>query len=47
VVAILDPRLRTRSYGRAFLASLPPCPVTADRAAVAQFFAGGVLAAAC
>jgi ATP-dependent DNA helicase DinG len=38
VVAILDPRLRTRGYGRAFVASLPPCPMVADRAAVAAFF---------
>jgi ATP-dependent DNA helicase DinG len=28
VVSILDPRLRTRGYGRVFLQSLPPCPVT-------------------
>jgi ATP-dependent DNA helicase DinG len=28
VIAILDPRLRTKSYGRVFLRSLPPCPVT-------------------
>jgi ATP-dependent DNA helicase DinG len=39
VVAVLDPRLRTRAYGRAFLASLPRCPVTDDRRAVARFFA--------
>jgi ATP-dependent DNA helicase DinG len=38
VVAILDPRLRTRGYGRAFLASLPPCPVVEHRDAVAEFF---------
>ena len=38
VVAILDPRLRTRGYGRAFLAALPRCPVAEDRAAVAAFF---------
>jgi ATP-dependent DNA helicase DinG len=38
VVAILDPRLRTRAYGRTFLASLPPCPVVEHRAAVAEFF---------
>lgn len=38
VVAILDPRLRTRSYGRAFLAGLPPCPVVSDLAEVAAFF---------
>jgi len=41
VVAILDPRLRTRPYGRAFLASLPPCPVASERSAVAAFFGSG------
>ncbi len=41
VVAILDPRLRTRAYGRAFLASLPQCPVASERGAVASFFAAG------
>jgi ATP-dependent DNA helicase DinG len=40
VVAILDPRLRTRPYGRAFLAALPRCPVVDDRAGVAEFFRG-------
>jgi ATP-dependent DNA helicase DinG len=39
VVAILDPRLRTRPYGRAFLAALPRVPVVADSAAVGAFFA--------
>jgi len=38
VLAILDPRLRTMGYGRRFLASLPPAPVTYDLSAVAQFF---------
>jgi ATP-dependent DNA helicase DinG len=38
VVAILDPRLRTRAYGRAFLDALPRCPLAEDRAAVAAFF---------
>jgi ATP-dependent DNA helicase DinG len=38
VVAILDPRLRTRGYGRAFLAALPRCPIVEDRSAVAEFF---------
>ena len=38
VVAILDPRLRTRAYGRAFLAALPRCPIAEDPAAVAAFF---------
>jgi ATP-dependent DNA helicase DinG len=39
VVAVLDPRLRTKGYGRAFLASLPDCPVTSDRKDVERFFA--------
>lgn len=30
VIAILDPRLRTKSYGRDFLASLPRMRITAD-----------------
>jgi ATP-dependent DNA helicase DinG len=37
VLSILDPRLRTKAYGRLFLKSLPPCRVTArieDAAAV-------------
>jgi ATP-dependent DNA helicase DinG len=46
VVAILDPRVRTRSYGRAFLASLPRCHITADRASVAEFFDAGELMSA-
>jgi ATP-dependent DNA helicase DinG len=46
VVAILDPRLRTRAYGRAFLAALPRCPLGDDRAAVAAFFGAAVRASA-
>ena len=38
VLAVLDPRLRTMGYGRRFLASLPPAPVTHDLAAVERFF---------
>ena len=38
VLAVLDPRLRTMGYGRRFLASLPPAPVTHDLDAVARFF---------
>ena len=45
VVAILDPRLRTRPYGRAFLGALPPCPLVDDLAAVAVFFGVEELAA--
>jgi ATP-dependent DNA helicase DinG len=39
VLAVLDPRLRTMGYGRRFLASLPPAPVTCDLADVDRFFA--------
>jgi ATP-dependent DNA helicase DinG len=39
VLAVLDPRLRTMGYGRRFLASLPPAPVTHDLAAIERFFA--------
>jgi ATP-dependent DNA helicase DinG len=38
VVAILDPRLRTKAYGRAFLKALPRCPMVEERAGVAAFF---------
>ena len=37
VVCLLDPRVRTRAYGKAFLASLPPCPVVDSRADVRRF----------
>jgi len=38
VLAVLDPRLKTMGYGRRFLASLPPAPVTHDLDAVEGFF---------
>jgi ATP-dependent DNA helicase DinG len=38
VLAVLDPRLRTMGYGRRFLDSLPPAPVTHDLEAVGRFF---------
>jgi ATP-dependent DNA helicase DinG len=38
VVAILDPRLHTRAYGRRFLEALPPAPVVTELDAVARFF---------
>lgn len=38
VLAVLDPRLRTMGYGRRFLGSLPPAPVTYDLDDVARFF---------
>jgi ATP-dependent DNA helicase DinG len=46
VIAILDPRLRSSPYGRAFLESLPSCPVTSERADVVAFFGAGALTAA-
>ena len=41
VLAVLDPRLRTMGYGRRFLASLPPAPITHDLDAIRRFFAAG------
>jgi len=38
VIAILDPRVKTMSYGRYFLNSLPPCPVTESRDDIDRFF---------
>jgi ATP-dependent DNA helicase DinG len=40
VLAVLDPRLQTKGYGRRFLASMPPAPVTHDLSAIDRFFAG-------
>jgi ATP-dependent DNA helicase DinG len=40
VLAVLDPRLRTMGYGRRFLDSFPPAPVTQNPEAVTKFFAG-------
>jgi len=39
VLAVLDPRLRTMGYGRRFLDSFPPAPVTHDPEAVSRFLA--------
>jgi ATP-dependent DNA helicase DinG len=38
ILAVLDPRLKTKGYGRRFIASLPPAPVVHDLAAVEGFF---------
>ncbi|MGE3773638.1 MAG: ATP-dependent DNA helicase, partial [Gammaproteobacteria bacterium] len=38
VLVLCDPRLRTRSYGRVFLRSLPPMRQTRTRAEVQAFF---------
>jgi ATP-dependent DNA helicase DinG len=37
VLAVLDPRLTRMRYGRRFLASMPPFPITSDRSDVARF----------
>ena len=39
VLAVLDPRLKTMAYGKRFLASLPPAPVTQDMLDIERFFA--------
>jgi ATP-dependent DNA helicase DinG len=38
VLAVLDPRLRTKGYGRRFVASLPPAPIVHDLSQVDAFF---------
>ena len=40
VVSILDSRMRRRDYGKQFIASLPPCPVTTRLDDVRDFFTG-------
>jgi ATP-dependent DNA helicase DinG len=39
VIAILDPRLRTKGYGRDFLTSLPRMRITSDLKDVEDIFA--------
>jgi ATP-dependent DNA helicase DinG len=39
LLAILDPRILGRSYGKAFLGSLPRCRRVREREAIAAFFA--------
>jgi ATP-dependent DNA helicase DinG len=41
LVAVLDRRLVTRSYGRAFLATLPACPLYRDVAGARAWWEGG------
>ncbi len=41
VLAVLDPRLKTTAYGRRFLASLPPAPVTHRLEDIDRFFESG------
>lgn len=38
ILMICDPRLRSKPYGRVFIASLPPMPVTDSEQEVADFF---------
>jgi ATP-dependent DNA helicase DinG len=38
VLAVLDPRLRTKGYGRRFVAALPPAPLVHDLARIDEFF---------
>ena len=40
VLAVLDPRLRTRGYGGRFLEAFPPAPVTYDLDDIDRFFQG-------
>ena len=40
LVAVLDPRLVTRSYGRAFLSTLPPCPLLRSVAEARRWWEG-------
>jgi ATP-dependent DNA helicase DinG len=40
VIALLDPRLKTKGYGRDFLNSLPKCKVTSELTDVAEIFSG-------
>lgn len=41
ILALLDKRIITRSYGRTFLSSLPPAPLTQNFTEVRNFLAGG------
>jgi ATP-dependent DNA helicase DinG len=38
VLAVLDPRIRTKAYGRRFVASLPPAPVVHELSDIDAFF---------
>ncbi len=43
VLAVLDPRLRTKGYGRRFLASLPPAPVVQELESLSTFLAADLV----
>ncbi|MGH9970606.1 MAG: ATP-dependent DNA helicase [Pyrinomonadaceae bacterium] len=38
ILAVLDPRLRTKAYGRTFLQSVPPCRVTSEIDELSRIF---------
>jgi ATP-dependent DNA helicase DinG len=38
VLSVLDPRIKTKGYGRRFLSSLPPAPIVHDLRDIAAFF---------
>ncbi len=38
VLAVLDPRLRTKGYGRRFVRSLPPAPLVSELTQIEEFF---------
>ena len=38
VLAVLDPRVRTKSYGARFLEAMPPAPVTSRLEDISRFF---------
>jgi ATP-dependent DNA helicase DinG len=38
LLSILDPRVRTKAYGKVFLQSLPPCRVTSSLEEAAEIF---------
>ena len=40
LLAVLDPRLRTKGYGRRFVGSLPPAPVVQSLSQIEVFFSG-------
>lgn len=46
VLAVLDPRLRTKMYGQMFLKSLPQCKITSNIDELVSFFASGAAASA-
>ena len=43
VLAVLDPRIRTKGYGRRFLASIPPAPVVHELDALTTFMAANLV----